>query len=73
MGAQKMPSPQDNPFYSGEINGRPYYSCCAYDRVERVRTFSMEQCDAAESLPSIQKTVLQAIKRRRKQLERGLR
>lgn len=68
---QKLPSPMDNPFYSGEINGRPYFACGADDRIGRVRRFTLEQCDAAESLPvALQKSVLAAIKRRRKQLEK---
>ena len=70
MSTQKMPSPQDNPFYAGEINGRPYYAVCSYERVERVARFNLAQCEAAESLPNLQKTVLQSIKRRRKQLEK---
>ncbi len=64
--------PQDNPFYAGEINGRPCFACDAANRTFRVMQFTtVEQCDAAAQVEPLQKSVLAAIKRRRKQLEKG--
>lgn len=63
-------SPKTNPFYAGEFNGRPYYTQSAEERVRAVRTFTAEQCRAAETVPGLQKTAMQAIKRRLKQLEK---
>lgn len=61
--------PADNPFYSGSIHGQAYYAQSAEDRLVRVKCFtSIEQCDKAEAIPGIQKTVLAAIRRQRTRL-----
>mgnify|MGYP003148934765 CR=1 FL=1 len=65
-------SPQENPFYAGEVNGRPCFACDAANRIYRVMQFTtVGQCDAAAQVEPLQKSVLAAIKRRRKQLEKG--
>lgn len=59
-----------NPFYKGAIKGRPFYALSAADRIYMVEKFSLQQCIAAIELPQVlQKTVLQAIKRRMRQLK----
>lgn len=60
----------DNPFLVTSYQGHRMGPVTAADRVAAVARFSEEQCEAALQVPGLQKTVIEAIKRRRRQLAR---
>lgn len=60
-----------HPFYVATYNGRDTYDVTAADRLLRVQRFSLEQCQAALELPSLQTTVRTALERRIRKLNRG--
>lgn len=65
-----------NPFYAGRnpINGRPTYALDAQSRIHRVQEFDEDQCLRALEVSGVQKTVVDAIHRRLRKLQRdGLR
>lgn len=59
----------NNPFYAGQHFGRASYHQSAEDRIQQVRTFNLEQCEQALRVEGLQKSVIKAIDRRRRQLE----
>ncbi|WP_237173003.1 hypothetical protein [Paracandidimonas lactea] len=63
---------ETHPFYVATYSGRDCYEVAAEDRIRRVKHFDRAQCLAALALPDLQKTVVRAIERRLRQLERGL-
>lgn len=65
-----MSSPANNPFITGTYRGREYGAVTADDRVSMVRRFDRQQCLAALELPSLQKTVRDALDRRLHTLDR---
>lgn len=64
-----MNNPDGNPFYTGSFNGRAFYDVSAEDRIQRVRTFDLEQCEQALAVEDLQKSVAQALQRRLRQLK----
>ncbi len=60
-----------NPFFSGTYNGHVCFTQDAAERVQKVREFTAQQCQAALELPELQKSVTTAIHRRLAQLERA--
>lgn len=59
-----------HPFYAATYNGRDTYDMTAEGRISRVFRFDLGQCRAALELPGLQKTVIAAIERRIRKLER---
>jgi hypothetical protein len=62
---------QENPFFSGIYAGYPTFTQTTADRVERVKAFSLEQCQAAQKVPGLQSTVLKAIESRIRKLTKA--
>lgn len=63
-----------NPFETGRVyGGHVIQHLGAVDRIERVKRFDADQCRAALTLPDLQKTVLAAIERRLRALEKAAR
>ena len=60
--------PQDNPFYTGDWCGHPTFITGAGDRIEEVKDFTVEQCQAALNVRGLQQSVIDAIHRRLKKL-----
>ena len=60
-----------NPFFSGTYNGHVCFTQDAAERVQKVREFTAQQCQAALELPGLQKSVTTAIHRRLARLERA--
>jgi hypothetical protein len=61
-------APQTDPFKTGQWGGRPIGAVTAYDRISMVKTFDLAEIEAALELPHLQKSVLSALNRRRRQL-----
>ncbi|WP_285259213.1 hypothetical protein [Halopseudomonas bauzanensis] len=59
-----------NPFYASTYNGRDFYHIAAADRLLSVQRFTLEQCQAALELPDLQKSVIAALERRIRKLEK---
>ena len=61
-----------NPFETGQVtpSGIRLEDCGAVDRIARVKTFDSDQCRAALALPDLQKTVIEAVERRLRALEK---
>lgn len=59
-----------NPFYAASYNGHDCYHVSASDRLLAVQRFDIEQCRAALKLPGLQKSVITALERRIRKLER---
>lgn len=53
-----------NPFYAGTINGSPYFTLAAAERIQKVQEFNADQCLAALELPHLQKSVVTALNHR---------
>ncbi len=64
---------QQNPFYAGNYNGHDVYTITTEDRIQIVRTFSREQCEAALQVTGLQTTVKRAIEVRMRKLDREAR
>lgn len=62
----------DNPFLNVCYNGRWMGDCTSQDRIRirSVRDFDIAQCRKALRLDDLQKTVITALERRVKQLEK---
>jgi hypothetical protein len=67
-----MSAATQDPFLAATYEGRQFYDVVADDRIRRVKHFDRAQCLAALALPDLQKTVVHAVQRRLRQLERGL-
>lgn len=59
-----------NPFYAATYNGRDCYHISAADRLLSVQRFTLVQCQAALELPGLQKSVIAALERRIRKLEK---
>ena len=59
-----------HPFYAATYNGQDFYHTCATNRLMAVQRLSLEQCRAALEVPGLQKTVITALERRIRKLER---
>lgn len=57
-----------NPFMTGRWGGRPIGAVTAADRASMAKNFDLQEIDAALQLPRLQKTVIAALNRRRRQL-----
>lgn len=57
-----------NPFKGPCYEGRQLYHMTAEDRIRMVKDFNAEQCEAALSVPNLQKTVGRAIQVRLRKL-----
>lgn len=62
-----------HPFRAGTspINGEPTYALDAQSRIHMVQEFDQEQCLRALQVPGVQKSVVDAIHRRIRKLQRG--
>lgn len=60
-----------NPFRAGVYNGVQMYHQTAEDRVRAVADFSRAECEAALQVPNLQKTVVTAVKRRLRLLDKS--
>jgi hypothetical protein len=58
------------PFAAHRYGEDQTYDIAAEDRLYRVKTFDLAQCRAALKIPRLQKTVVAAILRRMKRLEK---
>lgn len=65
-----MKNPTDNPFYSGTYDGHHCYAQSVDDRRDMIRRFTTEECHQALRLADLQRSVVIAIDRRLKQLEK---
>lgn len=61
--------PEDNPFYAGSYCGQPFFRNSVEDRLDRVKEFTVAECQAALQVRGLQQTVERAIRRRLKKLE----
>lgn len=59
-----------NPFASGVYDGIQTYKISSYDRIRAVKSFDRSQCLAALKVPYLQKTVVQAVNSRLRQLDK---
>lgn len=59
-----------DPFITGQWGGRPVGAVSATDRVSMVKNFDLYEIDAALQLPHLQKSVVAALNRRRRQLNK---
>lgn len=59
---------EQHPFFARRYGGRVTYHVDAESRLDCVKTFTREQCDAALRLTALQKTVRDAIFRRLRKL-----
>lgn len=57
-----------NPFHAGTYDGVTTYYTDAESRIDRVRMFTREQCEAALKTEGLQKTVQAAVCRRLRQI-----
>lgn len=62
---------QDNPFATGVYYGHQTYLVTVDDRCAAARRFDRAQCEAALRVPDLQKTVLNAVRARLRQLDRS--
>jgi hypothetical protein len=53
---------------TGQWGGRPYGAISATDRIGMVKNFSLEEIDQALQVKHLQKSVIAALNRRRRQL-----
>lgn len=58
-----------NPFARETHNGLPTQVCSAEERIRDTKTFTMKQCRDAQCIAGLQKSVVQAINRRIRQLK----
>ena len=63
-----MKTHNSNPFMTGSWGGRPVGAVTAADRASMAKNFDLQEIDAALQLPRLQKTVVAALNRRRRQL-----
>lgn len=61
---------QSDPFMTGQWGGHPCGAVTAPDRISMVRNFDLGEVEAALRLPHLQKTVVAALQRRRRQLSK---
>lgn len=66
----QTPKGEDHPFFSGCYAGHPTYTQTVPDKVARVKTFTLEQCEAALKLPHLQSTVVAAVEARIRKLQK---
>lgn len=62
-----------NPFWAGTYNGHDVYTVTTDDRVQKVKGFSREQCEAALQVKGLQATVRRAVEVRIRKLDREAR
>lgn len=67
---QIRPKGESHPFFSGFYAGNPTYTQTVTDRVAKVKTFTLEQCEAALKLPHLQSTVVAAVEARIRKLQK---
>lgn len=63
-----MQTHKHDPFMTGQWGGRPIGAVGAGDRCSMVKNFSLEEIDQALRVPNLQKSVIAALNRRRRQL-----
>lgn len=68
----QTPKGEDHPFFSGFYAGHPTYTQTVPDKVARVKTFTLEQCEVALKLPHLQSTVVAAVEARIRKLKKEL-
>ena len=59
-----------HPFFTGFYGGHATYAPTVPDKVAKVKTFTLEQCQAALKLPHLQSTVLAAVEARIRKLQK---
>lgn len=66
------PEPQGEarPFFTGFYGGHATYAPTVPDKVAKVKTFTLEQCQAALKLPHLQSTVVAAVQARIRKLQK---
>lgn len=67
---QSKPEGEAHPFFSGFYAGNPTYTQTVTDKVAKVKTFTLEQCEAALKLPELQTTVVAAVEARIRKLQK---
>jgi len=63
-----MQTHKQDPFMTGQWGGRPVGKVTAGDRCSMVKNFSLEEIDQALRVQHLQKSVIAALNRRRRQL-----
>ena len=59
---------RNDPFMTGQWGGQPVGAVGADDRISMVKNFDLEEIDQALRVQGLQKTVIAALNRRRRQL-----
>lgn len=63
-----MQTHNQDPFMTGTWGGRPIGAVAASDRLNMIRNFDLAEIDQALQVEGLQKTVVAALNRRRRQL-----
>lgn len=61
----------ETPFKAGCYGGHQYYHVTAEDRIGAVKSFGLEQCEAALQVEGLQKTVERAVRARMRMLRKA--
>ena len=64
------PQGEAHPFFTGFYGGHATYAPTVPDKVSKVKTFTLEQCQAALKLPHLQSTVVAAVEARIRKLQK---
>ncbi|WP_057785346.1 MT-A70 family methyltransferase [Alishewanella sp. WH16-1] len=64
------PQGEAHPFFTGFYGGNATYAPTVPDKVAKVKTFTLEQCQAALKLPHLQSTVVAAVQARIRKLHK---
>lgn len=64
------PQGEAHPFFTGFYGGHATYAQTVPDKVAKVKTFTLEQCQAALKLPHLQSTVVAAVEARIRKLQK---
>ncbi len=64
------PQGEAHPFFTGFFGGNATYAPTVPDKVAKVKTFTLEQCQAALKLPHLQSTVVAAVEARIRKLQK---
>lgn len=76
VGTEPVPEPEAepqgaaHPFFTGFYGGNATYAPTVPDKVAKVKTFTLEQCQAALKLPHLQSTVVAAVEARIRKLQK---
>lgn len=65
-----MMNPEQNPFFSGYVDGEPTFVMDVAGRQERVKEFDQEQCQRALEMKHLQKTIRTSVEKRLRRLQR---